>query len=103
MACGQIQEYVPTESMQLYHSKYRMNLLFSTQRRYFKLFNAKTQRHKEGAAAHTEVRKGMTDVMRCAVRCVATYVQVLLHDVCHAFAYFRMRGGALFVSLRLCV
>ena len=43
-------------------------------------FNAKTQSHKEGAAAHTEARKGMTDVMRYAVRFVATYVQVLSHD-----------------------
>ena len=25
------------------------------------------------------------------------------HDVSHAFACFRMRGGAFFVSLRLCV
>ena len=25
------------------------------------------------------------------------------HDGRHAFAYFRMRGGALFVPLRLCV
>ncbi len=66
-------------------------------------FNAKTQSHKEGAAAHTEARKGMTDVMRYAVRCVATYVQVLSHAVGHAFACFRMRVCALFVALRLCV
>ena len=33
-----------------------------------RIFNAKTQRHKDGAAAHTEERKGMTDVMRYAVR-----------------------------------
>ena len=25
------------------------------------------------------------------------------HDVSHAFAFFRMRGGAIFVPLRLCV
>ena len=45
----------------------------------------------------------MTDGMRYAVRCVATYVQVLSHAVGHAFACSCMRVCALFVALRLWV
>ena len=34
---------------------------------------------------------------------VTTPSNGVTHDVSHAFAFFRMRGGAIFVSLRLCV
>ena len=36
-------------------------------------FNAKTQRRKGGAYAHTEARKGMTAVMRYAFRVFACF------------------------------